>query len=253
MEIFKSHLQQEFLKRLGNNPSYSLRAYAQHLNINHATLSTILSGKRKITKATVLKLAKNLNLSPEEINHFLNFKIEEALPEEKSFYLLQNDIFSFISEWYFDAILELSLISQVKLNPQNIASILGIPVLQATFALDTLVRLELLTISENGKYLVTHKNSTNILDHDTTTSAQLRYQRSILEKSLQALENIERKKRDHSSVTMAINPQDLPEAKELIKKFRHDLNAFMQRVDVELNEVYQLQVSFFPLSSTGLK
>ncbi len=248
METFKGLLQQEFLRRVSKNKNYSLRAYAQYLGINHATLSTILSGKRKITKPTVITLSKALGLGPEEVQKFLSGESTPESMEERDFFLLQNDVFSFISEWYFDAILELSVIPHVNLSPKAISAVLNISVPQASMAIETLERLELLKKNDEGKYVITYKNSSNILDPDTTTSAQKNYQRSVLEKSIEALENMDRKKRDHTSTTMAISSQDLPKAKEIIKKFRQDLNAFMQRDESALDEVYQLQVSFFPLT-----
>jgi uncharacterized protein (TIGR02147 family) len=249
MQDFKNLLQSEYLKRVSKNKSYSLRAYAQHLGINHATLSTLLSGKRKVTKATVLTLSRALGLSPDEVTRFLVNESQEHTLEEKAFHLLQNDVFSFISEWYYDAILELSLIPHIQIEPKAIALILNITTLQATMALDILERLELFKKDENGKFVITYKNSTNILDPETTTSAQKNYQKSVLEKSIEALESVDRKKRDHTSTTMAISSKDLPKAKEIIKKFRHDLNAFMQKDESSLDEVYQLQVSFFPLTN----
>lgn len=247
MKDFKNILQQEYLRRVSKNPHYSLRAFAQHLDVNHAILSMVLSGKRKVTKNMVMKFSNALGLSPQETSKYLEEEISEA---EKSFFLLQNDVFSFISEWYYDAILELTLVPKTKIEPKTISQILDIPLVQATIALETLERLELLKKNDQGRYEITYKNSINYLDPDTTTSAQKNYQRSVLEKSLEALENIDRKKRDHTSTTMAINSKDLQKAKELIKKFRHDLNAFMQRDESDLDEVYQLQVSFFPLTIT---
>ncbi|MGE3610967.1 MAG: TIGR02147 family protein [Bacteriovoracaceae bacterium] len=245
MEHFKNILQQEYLRRVRKNSHYSLRAYAQHLNVNHAILSMVLSGKRKITKGMVIKFSTALGLNPEEMNKYLQTEMNEA---EQSFFLLQSDVFSFISEWYYDAILELTAIPHARLEPKAIAQILDITVIQATLALETLERLELLKKNDKGRYELAYKNSTNILDHNTTTSAQKNYQKSILEKSLEALETIDRKYRDHTSTTMAISLQDLPAAKELIRKFRQDLNAFMQKDQSRLDEVYQLQVSFFPLT-----
>lgn len=246
MEDFKNILQHEYLKRVSKNKSYSLRAYAQYLGINHATLSTILSGKRKITKDTVLNLSKALGLSPIDVAQFI---ANDHTMEGQVFHLLQNDVFSYISEWYYDAILELSLIPRFRLEAKVIAVSLDISTLQASMALETLERLGLLKKDNNGMLVVAYQNSSNILDPDSTNSAQRNYQRSVLEKSLEALESIERMKRDHTSTTMAINANDLPKAKEIIKKFRHDLNAFMQRDTSTLDEVYQLQVSFFPLTN----
>jgi uncharacterized protein (TIGR02147 family) len=242
MENFRDILKHEYLKRASKNPQYSLRAFAQTLDVNHAILSMVLSGKRKVTKAMVIKFSNSLGLSPIEVSEFIEAGTQ-------SYFLLQNDVFSVISEWYYDAILEMSLIPRFNLGPEIISKELNISTIQATYALETLERLELLKINENGKYVISHKQTTNILDTETTTSALRSYQRSVLEKSLEALERVDRKKRDHSSITMAINSKDLLAAKELIKKFRRDLNAFMQRDESSYDEIYQLQISFFPLTN----
>lgn len=250
METFKAYLQQEFVKRTMKNPSYSLRAFAQHLGLNHATLSTLISGKRKITRATVEKIAKSLNLGPNEIQNF----IEDSSSKEfasNHYFLIQQDAFAAISEWYFDAILELSLIPHFKLEPSVIAQSIGITELQAKISLETLERLELLIKDKTGRYKLQHQNSINILDPDFTSVANRKHQKSILEKSIEAVDSVDRKNRDHTSTTMAIDIKDLPKAKQLIQKFRHDLNAFLQREDSKLNEVFQLQVSFFPLSQNS--
>lgn len=228
MEDFKNVLQHEYLRRVSKNKNYSLRAFALHLNIHHATLSTLLSGKRKITKKTVLSLSRALGLKPNEISQYLNGETAKKKVEDKAF-LLQNDVFSLMSDWYFDAILELALVPKFRMEPKVIALALDISVVQASMAIETLERLGLLKRNGKGKLSLSFQNTTNILDPDQTTSAQKNYQRTILEKSLSALDVVDRKKRDHTSTTMAINAKDLPKAKELIKKFRNDLNAYMQR------------------------
>lgn len=243
MQEFRTYLQQEFVRRTTKNPSYSLRSFAQQVGMNHATLSSLISGKRKITPATIQKLAQALDLSPEEVASFTRSK---SIPND--YFVLQQDAFVAMSDWYFDAILELALIPNFKLEPEVISTSIGITQLNAKIALETLERLELLDKDKSGKYKIRHQNSINILDSDFTSAANRKYQRSILEKSLEALNTIDRKNRDHTSTTIAIDKKDLPQAKELIQKFRHQLTDFLQIKNKKLNEVYQLQVAFFPLS-----
>lgn len=251
MNEFKTVLQQEFLRRSSQNPSYSLRAFARQLNLSHATVSGLLSGKRKITAATVLKLKDALSLGPSEVAQFL--EPATAAVNLPSYKPLAQDVFAAISEWHFDAILELAQIEDADLSPEGVAEALEIPVLKARLAIETLVRLKMLTADETGRLRCQQNYSTNDLDFNFTNSAQRRYQRSVLEKSLEALESIPRPERDHTSVTMAIAREDLPQAKELIRRFRQELNALMQNDRVSVNEVYQLQVSFFPLTRMKTK
>lgn len=209
--------------------------------MNHATLSSMLSGKRKITRKAAAKIGSRLGLSPEEMGKL------SAENRSTPYFALQQDAFSAISEWHYDAILELSRISS-RLNPELVADALGIPALTARLSLEALVRLDLLEL-KNGRYRLIHENSTNILDPDLTSAAQRKYQKSILKKSEEALEAVARVNRDHTSMTMAIRRADVPKAKELLKKFRQEFTALMQ-AGGKPDEVYQLQLAFFPLTRT---
>lgn len=249
MNEFKALLQQEYLRRQSKNPNYSIRAYARQLGIYHATLSALLAGKRPITEKTAKKIVQKLDLDPHTQSQFFPATTSISTP----YFHLQQDAFNSISEWYFDAILEMTRINGIKISPQIVASALGIARVDARMALETLERLELLQKTKNGFYSLTHSNSTNILDEDFTNAAMKKYQRKILEKSIQALENTPKPERDHTSITMAVQTQDIPAVKKMIKKFRQDIDAYAQRKSALPNEVYQLQVSFFPLTKLKAK
>lgn len=57
----------ELERRCARNKRYSLRAYALWLGIHHATLSQILSRKRRLTPRTIRKLGKRLGISAKDI------------------------------------------------------------------------------------------------------------------------------------------------------------------------------------------
>lgn len=247
MEHFRKHIQLEFTKRTSRNPSYSLRAFAHQLDVHHATLSAIISGKRKITKKSALKLGQSLGMGPKELDSFMAAEKKDPSPVI-AYQVLQNEAFARMADWYFDAILELTFVEGFELEAKAIANAIGISSVQAQIALETLESLGLLQRDKKGSYALTTQHSTNILDPDFTSAAQKKYQEAILRKSLEALENIDRTERDHTSTTMAIETRDLPQVKKIIAEFRAKLNAFTQSAGKKPNEVYQLQVSFFPLS-----
>jgi transcriptional regulator with XRE-family HTH domain len=56
------YLKAEFRRRHKRNPSYSLRAFAQYLEISPSFLSQVLSGKRSMGVLTLSKVSKRLNL-----------------------------------------------------------------------------------------------------------------------------------------------------------------------------------------------
>jgi uncharacterized protein (TIGR02147 family) len=244
MEEFRAYLKREYLQRTARNPGYSLRAFSKHLGISHATLSTLLSGKRKFTKAAALNIAKHLGINPEQFETHYCSNANQSEP----YYRLQEDAFTLMSEWYFDAILELFAVYRTPIDSKIIANALGISELTARMALDILIRLELLTNDSEGHLQITNQNTTNIVDSHLSTAAMRKLQASLLEKSAEALQVVPRALRDHSSVTVAIDVNDLSEVKNLIKKFRRELSTFVQREDAEASSVYQLQIGFFPLT-----
>ena len=68
----------------------------------------------------------------------------------------------------------------------------------------------------------------------------------LLNKALQALEQQPLATRDYSTMTMAIDPTKLPEAKERLTRFRRDLCEFLE--DGDQREVYCLALQLFAMS-----
>jgi len=83
--------------------------------------------------------------------------------------------------------------------------------------------------------------------NDYTHAAFRRLQRQVLEKALDALEEIPYKKRDQTSLTMAIDSKKVPQAREKIKKFRRSLCEFLRGTN-SFDEVYQMSISLYPLT-----
>ncbi len=76
---FRSYLKSELEKRCQKNNQFSLRGFARLLEIEPSSLSKILNGKRRITASMFERLAKKLNLSPEEITSYLaNVEIKDS-------------------------------------------------------------------------------------------------------------------------------------------------------------------------------
>ncbi|MES2768677.1 MAG: TIGR02147 family protein [Bdellovibrionota bacterium] len=236
-------LQSELIKRCERNPSYSLRSFAKQLDIDPATLSSIISQKRPITEKTIKKLGTKLSLSPDELQNYISQKSTNELYAE-----FTQDLFAATSDWYHDAILELTRIKNFNPDFTWIAKTLDISVNQVRAAAERLCRLELLEIAPNGQWLDKSRFNSNTLDSDFSSAAMRKYQMQILEKSMKALEDLPRTERDHTSMMVCGNAKDLKKAKELITEFRHNLAAFFQRKNIASEHVYQISVSLFPIT-----
>lgn len=245
---FRLFLQNELIRRCESNPSYSLRSFASHLQTNPATLSTILSKKRTLTETAIKNFGIALQLEPSKIQSFIqnrNYKGEVQTYQE-----LTQDTFISISEWYYDAILEMTRLKSFKPDPKWIAKVLDISVNEVSAAVERLIRIELLEIDKNGKWNDLSRFNSNTLDSDFSSAAMRKYQKKILEKSIDALQNLPRTERDHTSMMVCGNSKDLKKAKEMITEFRHKLADFLQREGVKSEEVFQIALSIFPITKT---
>jgi len=251
---FRLFLQQELIDRCRRNSKYSLRSFARTLGIGPSALSDMLNGKRTITLASIEKLGLALGLNPQEISHYQRAikKTNDSIFKQQAlldFQQLSLDTYSIISDWYHYAILELMKLKDFKNETNWIAKSLGITKSEANAAVERLVRVGLILINKNGRWTDTSSGfSTNIIDSKITSAASKKLQKQILEMSINALENLPADIRNHTSMTMAINIRDLPEAINKIKEFRRELCAFLERND-DATHIYQLGLSLFPINN----
>ena len=116
-------LRDEFEARTARRPDYSLRAYANFLEVEAPSLSGVLKGARRLAKSKVAKVADKLNLSPEEKDLFIksNRSDSEVTKQPSAVvnrYQLDSEThFRIIAEWEHYAIL--SLIETVDFKPQS--------------------------------------------------------------------------------------------------------------------------------------
>ncbi len=246
---FRIYLQETLVQRTSKNSNYSLRAFAKSLDISSSELSKLLKEKRNISDKMFNKLSANLSLAPNEIEKYRPRKLatNQALQKNDLDYKqLTLDVFQSIADWYHDAILELTRVKAFKPIPKWIASTLGITVNETNIAIERLKRIELLEIEENGTWT---SNDTSIVANEYTAIALKKLQMKILDKAQIAVQEVPIERRDQTSMTMAIDSEDLAEAKIMITKFRRELNAFLQRKGKVPNDVYQLSISLFPLTN----
>ena len=242
----KTYLQEELVLRCNKNPAYSLRSFARALDISPSFLSKIINGQRRITDSIFDKLTTNLNLDPQLIQSFKDS--DESLSDSKiEFNNLQLEYFKIISDWYHYAILELTHVQDFQNSPNWIASKLGITVNQAKSAVDRLLNLELLEIKDNT--LATTSGGNTTTKNEFTDLAFKKMQDDLLKKALQSLWNEDISKRDHTSISMAIDPADIIEVKKRLAKMRRGICQFLERPERKKpTQVYNLSLSFFALS-----
>lgn len=240
-EKFIHYLQRELVRRISDNPRYSLRSFANACNTSPGALSAILSKKRKLTEKTKTRIIDSLGLTLKDFTWLQDTK--EILPLDQM---------AVASEWYHFAILELIKTVDFKPNTKWIAQRFDLNIKEVEVAAERLIRLGLLKVSED-KWVDTFSDKyLNNFDGELSTPAHREMQKRLLEKSIFSLENTEVQMRNHTGVTMAINKKDIAKAKKLIEEFEMKFMEIMEE-NPKPEEVYHLAVNFFPLSNLNKK
>lgn len=243
---FRNFLQEELLNRCRKNPSYSLRAFARSLSVEPSALSQIINGKRPISGKMKLRLGSALGLSSDALRVFSTG--EEISDLNRQFQNITLDTFALISDWYHYAILELTHIKGFKSDNEWIAKRLGITKSEVNIAVERLFRLGLLAQNKNRNWKDTSKDGhLTHLTKSVSSSAAKKYQRQLLELSGNSVYEVDLQKRNHTSMTLRFALKDMQPAIDYISRFRREFaEKFESKIRAE--EVYQLQISFFPLT-----
>jgi transcriptional regulator with XRE-family HTH domain len=243
---FRGLLQREFRRRLEANPRYSLRAFARSLGVYHATLSSLLSGQRPFTAKTIREIGGALGLTPKDLELHA---ARSAPTKTKQVVELQEDEFNLIANWQHDAVLEFLQLANESHEARTMAKRLKMTPADVLVSLQLLERTGMIERLENGGWRILKANSSTLLGENQTSHARRAHQKALLEKSKQALDEVAIALRDHSSIAMTVNTDDLPELKTAIRDFRRKLMAFAQRKNANPDSVYQLQIALFPLTN----
>ncbi len=256
-------LRDELARRIERNPRYSMRAFANALGLNIGSLSSLLSGKRPLTMKTALRLCDALGMGPGERLRVLD-AVAEAQAREKRMqiarlsdtaskirYEIDEETFRVIGDWYHYAILQL-----VRTRPYResgfasesrwIASQLGISETEAALAVRRLESAGLLRRNGDGRLERTREQVTTA-DRSVTSAALKRLQRQVREKAIHSLENDPIEARSMTSMTIAVDPSRLRQARIMIDEFQEKLGRFLEGSTQD--SVYQISISLFPLQT----
>ncbi len=257
-----------YLDRKKKNQRYSLSAFARDLDLSVSFLSRLMRGERSLTVNQVIQIGTLLGLSADEVDQAIaslvqnapeNSKISkkfikaiqkkettDALKTSQSLTYYEVERFKAISAWYHLAILNLTLTKDFNRKPSIIAKRLGISSVEAQDAIHRLLNLGLLE-EVNGKLKKTKQalfiktTSSDRAIREFTEQTMDRARLVLQDSSQEAFE-----KRCMPGTTLPISLKSLPKLKERILKFQLEL-IDLSKAD-SYDEVYQLNLNFFPLS-----
>ncbi|MBX2987451.1 MAG: TIGR02147 family protein [Bdellovibrionaceae bacterium] len=253
-------LAREMEDRCQRNPRYSLRAFARDLGLQPGKLSEILRGRCGLSGAMAGAVALKLRLNSQERRHFVAMveaeharsplRREQAREELKTleaqhgFSEIEVEKFKIISDWQHLAIHEAFLTKGFPGTAAAVARRFG---LEENAALEFMERLAAFGMLEKNSDGTWKRIDVSLgLSSGVPTRDVRRHHRLLMEKAIDAMENVAVAERDMTSLTVAVPEAALPKVREMIKEFRRRLNREMEETPVK-DRVYCLNVNFFPL------
>ncbi|MCM0607310.1 MAG: TIGR02147 family protein [Xanthomonadaceae bacterium] len=239
-----------------SNPQYSLRAFSKKVGVHVGALSSILNGKRNVSRDLAERISQRLLLDPQERSEILGlfpvkrlYKKPGTSKDVPSFRYLELTAsqFKISTEWEHFAVMSLLNCEDFQESPEWVSRRLGINESKAKQVIERLVQLELFTRDDSGK-LTRSQKSFRTTDDIADVSLKRHHEQS-LDLAKESLHRDSVTIRDFTTLTMAIDPSKLSTAKELIRKQQDELSDLLE--SGTRTEVYRLSVQLFPLSKLG--
>ena len=245
------------------NPKFSLRYLANKANFpSHGLLNYLMTGKRNLSKKSLVKLSTALGFNKEQALYFENlvfFNQADSL-EEKNFYYeklvkapgkstfrkMESSQLQVFRHWYNISIREMLNLKGFRNSPAWIASQLLPPV--ETYEVE-----ESLKLLVNSGLIKKTASGYKASDPDITTDDEIKsflvknYHDQMLKMAAWAQDKIPSKERDISSVTFSIKESELPNLKKQLQLIRKELRSFAAE-DGTGDRIVQVNMQLFPLS-----
>ncbi|NLB63152.1 MAG: TIGR02147 family protein [Fibrobacter sp.] len=261
---YRDYLKEWYQESKKRNRFTSYRYISQKTDLDPAWIVRVFQKQGHLSEESLPKFEKLCRLDQRRIEYFRtlhHFCRTKSPEQQKDLYtrlmelrdiearMLENAELSFYNHWFVGALRALIGITQDTSDLDKLAKNLSpaISPKEAESAIKVLQKLEL--IEEDGV------GGWNITDRILTSGPQVQsgavrnHHRQTLDLAIDSLDRHHPNQRDISSLTLTIDKEDIEEIKERIAAFRRGLLQFAHQSTTS-NKVFQLNVSFFPLSET---
>lgn len=241
----------------------SLRLFSKRAGLGAPNyLKLVIDGKRNLTDKTIQKFSQGLGFKKEEAEFFedlVRMNQAETHDEKNAYYRklsritsylkakhIEKDQYEFLSEWYYAAIREMTLLPSFVLDYDWIARSLRpqITARQAERAVALLLRLGLVVHDASGK--LTPSDRSVASGNEVACLGASNFHIQMLARAAEFVANSRAAHREVSSLTVALSPEKFEAAKKKIQDFRREMHAFLAECS-DPTLVYQLNFQFFPL------
>lgn len=270
---FRQYLKDWYAEQKRINPRYSHRLFARKAGLTSTGFfSEVISGKRQLTQAAVLRFGKALKLNAQDQAGFeclVAFNQAKTMDERNHHYgrlmgmrgsrvdIVGSERYEFYRHWRNAAIRELINCRPVRATRKEDFAALGqslepsLSANQARQAVELLLRLGFVVRAEDGRLRQsTPLISTGDLSATPPTALDVdNFQMAMLDLARRALDKLPRTKRDFSTLTLSLSAEGEAAAKAEIAALRKRLLALAER-DKQADRVRQFNFQSFPLSRT---
>jgi hypothetical protein len=236
---FRQRLQEELAARCARNARYSLRAFANFLGVDHASLSQLIRGKRAMSEPSIRRLGARIGLLPSEIEHYVATREPSRAPEP-----LGQDVAQVLQQGPAFAILELMRLRDFRPDVRWIARMLGVDADEVNIALQHLLRLGFLQMESPSRWIDLTGGSL----HHEEQFTQLALERLLAraqEMQRASVVNAPDAVRLHGSATLSVAVHDVPRLMALAAGL---LDEARSCGSASGDQLYHLEIHCFPVN-----
>lgn len=267
---YRLFLKAFFEKLRVTDKSFSMRRFAKSAGIGSSSfLKMVMEGQRNLSHRTIVKIAKALKLDTRQTGFFEAMVLftQAAVDKERELYFqrlnrlkprvrfqgVEKHQYDFFKKRHYVVIREMVALPHFRLNYDWIADHISPRITrdEAKEAVEALVKLGLLATDETGKLRQTQPSLTTQPSVTSLDLFQLYLDWNKMARD--ALLRVPSDLRDFSSLTVPIPKSRLDEIKEKISEFRHEIIDYLNKVEPEFDDVFEMTINLFPVTNTSKK
>lgn len=260
---YRKYLRDCYKAMKDGNAKFSHRYFCRKAGYGSSSaFADILAGRRSLSGAAALRLARSLDLDKDSEEYMLdlvNFNQADSLEMKNLHYAkllskgrirlsqIASDKYEYFSKWYHAAIRELLYFTPFdgdykalgkKLNP-------SIPAGLAKKAMVLLEKLGMIAKDSKGRY----RQTAQFISTDGIGDSLLveNFQAETMKLAIESLDRHSMEERDMSTLTATLSEESVAKVKTAIKSLRQCVLALAEQ-DEKVDRVIQLNVQLFPLS-----
>ena len=261
---YRKYLDSYYKEKKSSSRHFSYRAFARKTGINSPSfLKHVIDGKRNLTITAIEKFSSALKHTKKEavyFKHLVLFNQAKTSSEKQEHYavlrsmthtvqesVLKKGQFDYFDKWYTVVIRELVCLYNFKDDYKMLAKAIVPPITpsEAKKSVELCIRLGLIERKEDGTCI---QSSQAIAVDDTITSMAVRsFTQKMLESAKSALNTFDKTERNISGITLGISKATYDVLAAEIDAFKDRVKEIVNR-DEQSSQVYQLNVSLFPVS-----